>query len=57
MEPGQVIDVVKASGLRGRAAPGSRPDEVGLRAKDSPKPKYVVCNADEASPAPSRTTC
>jgi NADH-quinone oxidoreductase subunit F len=51
MTPEQVIDVVKASGLRGRGGAGF---PTGLKwqfvDKTSPKPKYIVCNADESEP-------
>jgi NADH-quinone oxidoreductase subunit F len=51
MTPEQVIDVVKASGLRGRGGAGF---PTGLKwqfvDKKSPKPKYIVCNADESEP-------
>ena len=51
MQPGEVIDVVKASGLRGRGGAGF---PAGMKwsfvPKDSPKPKYVCCNADESEP-------
>ncbi len=54
MQPQEVIDVVKASGLRGRGGAGfptglkwqfcrnATPDETGI--------KYVCCNADEGDP-------
>jgi NADH-quinone oxidoreductase subunit F len=49
--PDQVIDAVKASGLRGRGGAGF---PTGLKwqfvDKKSPKPKYIVCNADESEP-------
>ncbi len=49
--PGQVIDIVKASGLRGRGGAGF---PTGMKwqfvPKDSPKPKYICCNADESEP-------
>jgi NADH-quinone oxidoreductase subunit F len=49
--PEEIIDVVKASGLRGRGGAGF---PTGLKwsfvPKDSPKPRYVVCNADESEP-------
>jgi NADH-quinone oxidoreductase subunit F len=49
--PGQVIDTVKASGLRGRGGAGF---PTGMKwqfvPKDSPKPKYICCNADESEP-------
>ena len=51
MEPGQVIEMVKASGLRGRGGAGF---PTGMKwqfvPKDSPKPKYLCCNADESEP-------
>ncbi len=51
LAPGQVIDMVKASGLRGRGGAGF---PAGLKwqfvPKDSPKPKYLCCNADESEP-------
>ncbi len=47
----QVIEVVKASGLRGRGGAGF---PTGLKwsfvPKGSPRPKYIVCNADESEP-------
>src|SRR5947209_6764196 len=49
--PEQLIDEVKASGLRwrrGAAFPTAR--KWGFVPKDSPKPKYLVCNADESEP-------
>ena len=51
MTPEQVTDAVKASGLRGRGGAGF---PTGLKwqfvDKKSPKPKYIVCNADESEP-------
>ncbi len=51
MTPDQVIDVVKASGLRGRGGAGF---PTGMKwqfvDKKSPKPKYIACNADESEP-------
>ncbi len=51
MKPEQLIEVVKASGLRGRGGAGF---PTGMKwsfvPKDSPKPKYLVCNADESEP-------
>ncbi|MBI2361303.1 MAG: NADH-quinone oxidoreductase subunit F, partial [Deltaproteobacteria bacterium] len=47
----QVIEEVKASGLRGRGGAGFPTGmKWGFVPKDSPKPKYVVCNADESEP-------
>jgi NADH-quinone oxidoreductase subunit F len=49
--PDECIDIVKASGLRGRGGAGF---PTGLKwsfvPKQSPKPKYLVCNADESEP-------
>ncbi len=51
MTPEQVIDAVKASGLRGRGGAGF---PTGMKwqfvDKKSPKPKYICCNADESEP-------
>src|SRR6188474_3122949 len=51
MTPDQVIDAVKASGLRGRGGAGF---PTGMKwqfvDKKSPKPKYIACNADESEP-------
>ncbi|MBI5879800.1 MAG: NADH-quinone oxidoreductase subunit NuoF [Chloroflexi bacterium] len=50
MKPDQVIDVVKASGLRGRGGAGF---PAGLKWSFIPKdifPKYVVVNGDESEP-------
>jgi NADH-quinone oxidoreductase subunit F len=51
MEPAQIIDEVKKSNLRGRGGAGF---PTGMKwsfvPKDSPKPKYLLCNADESEP-------
>ncbi len=51
MAPADVIEEVKASALRGRGGAGF---PTGMKwsfvPKDSPKAKYVVCNADESEP-------
>src|SRR5687768_15480530 len=51
MQPNDVIELVKASGLRGRGGAGF---PTGLKwqfvDKKSPKPKFIVCNADESEP-------
>jgi NADH-quinone oxidoreductase subunit F len=51
MEPNAVIEMVKASGLRGRGGAGF---PTGLKwqfvLKDTPLPKYICCNADESEP-------
>jgi NADH-quinone oxidoreductase subunit F len=51
IKPEQLIELVKASGLRGRGGAGF---PTGMKwsfvPKDNPKPKYLVCNADESEP-------
>jgi NADH-quinone oxidoreductase subunit F len=51
MKPNEVIEQVKAAGLRGRGGAGF---PTGLKwqfvLKDTPKPKYICCNADESEP-------
>ena len=51
MQPAQLIEEVKASGLRGRGGAGF---PTGMKwsfvPRESPKPKYLVCNADESEP-------
>ncbi len=51
MTPDGIIDEVKKSNLRGRGGAGF---PTGMKwffvPKDSPKPKYVICNADESEP-------
>ena len=51
MTPDQVIELVKASGLRGRGGAGF---PTGMKwqfvDKKSPNPKYIACNADESEP-------
>ena len=51
MDPAQLIEIVKASGLRGRGGAGF-PTGVkwGFLPKDSPKPRYLCVNADESEP-------
>ncbi len=50
-KPEECIEVVKSSGLRGRGGAGF---PAGLKwsfvPKDSLKPRYLVCNADESEP-------
>jgi len=51
MKPDQVVEEIKASGLRGRGGAGfptGRKWEIMRAAPESPK--YVVCNADEGDP-------
>ncbi len=51
MQPAEVIDIVKRSGLRGRGGAGF---STGLKweitSKSQADQKYVVCNADEGDP-------
>ncbi len=51
MSPTEIVDVVKASGLRGRGGAGF---STGLKwsffPADAPRPKYLVCNCDEMEP-------
>jgi len=51
LTPEQVVDIVKASGLRGRGGAGF---PTGMKwqfvDKKSPNPKYIACNADESEP-------
>jgi NADH-quinone oxidoreductase subunit F len=51
MTPQQIIDEMKASGLRGRGGAGF---PAGMKwsfvPRTSPKPKYIICNADESEP-------
>lgn len=55
MTPEQIIDEVKKSGLRGRGGAGFPTGmKWGFVPKDSPKPKYVVANADESEPGTSK---
>ncbi len=50
-KPAQLVDMVKASGLRGRGGAGF---PTGLKwsfvPKDAPGPRYLCCNADEGEP-------
>src|SRR5215510_12693182 len=51
MQPDEVIELVKASGLRGRGGAGF---PTGMKwqfvDKKSPKARYIACNADESEP-------
>ncbi len=50
MQPHDVIELIKASGLRGRGGAGF---PTGLKwsfAEKNPGPKYIICNADEGDP-------
>lgn len=47
----EVIETVKNSGLRGRGGAGFPTGlKWGFVPKDSPKPRYLCCNADESEP-------
>jgi NADH-quinone oxidoreductase subunit F len=49
--PADLIQIVKDSGLRGRGGAGFPTGmKWGFVPKDSPKPKYLCCNADESEP-------
>src|SRR5574341_747482 len=51
MKPAEITEVVKASGLRGRGGAGFPTGlKWGFVPKSSPKPRYIVCNADESEP-------
>jgi NADH-quinone oxidoreductase subunit F len=51
MTPEQVVEEVKASGLRGRGGAGFPTGmKWGFIAKPAGVPRYVVCNADESEP-------
>src|SRR6185437_1441930 len=51
MKPEQIIEEVKTSNLRGRGGAGF---PTGMKwsfvPRTSPKPKYIICNADESEP-------
>src|SRR6478736_8893182 len=51
MAPNAVIDLVKASGLRGRGGAGFPTGmKWGFVDQKSGKPRYIACNADESEP-------
>ncbi len=51
MEPEQVIEEVKRSGLRGRGGGGFATGRKWQSCRHAPgEPKYVICNADEGDP-------
>src|SRR5229473_3591026 len=51
LKPEEVTDQVKASNLRGRGGAGFVAGmKWGFLPKDSPKPVYLCCNADESEP-------
>jgi NADH-quinone oxidoreductase subunit F len=49
--PDELIEIVKKSGLRGRGGAGFPAGmKWGFVPKDSPKPRFLLCNADEGEP-------
>src|SRR5512132_2869450 len=51
LKPEQVIDEVKASGLRGRGGAGFPTGmKWGFVPRNTGKPTYLLCNADESEP-------
>jgi len=58
LSPDHVIAEIAASGLRGRGGAGFSTGQKWRLVHDAKStPKYVVCNGDEATPAPSWTAC
>ena len=55
MSPEAIVEEVKKSGLRGRGGAGFPTGmKWGFLAKPEGVPRYLVCNADESEPLPSR---
>jgi NADH-quinone oxidoreductase subunit F len=51
ISPEDIVSLVKDSGLRGRGGAGFPTGmKWGFLPKDSPKPRYLVCNCDESEP-------
>src|SRR3954453_1835493 len=51
MDPAEIVQMVKDSGLRGRGGAGFPTGmKWGFIPQDNPKPKYLVVNADESEP-------
>ena len=53
MKPADVVDTLKASGLRGRGGAGFPTGvkwEAGMKAVSEDGRKFMVCNADEGDP-------
>jgi NADH-quinone oxidoreductase subunit F len=50
MQPSQIIDIVKDSGLRGRGGAGFPAGMKWSFVAKGPMQKYVICNADEGEP-------
>jgi len=50
-DPAEIIEVIKASGLRGRGGAGFPSGlKLSFMPRDSPGQKYIVCNSDESEP-------
>ena len=50
-QPDDVVEIIKKSGLRGRGGAGFPTGmKWGFLPKESPKPRYLCCNADESEP-------
>ena len=50
MKPGEIIDIMKESGLRGRGGAGFPAGMKWSFVAKGPMQKYVICNADEGEP-------
>jgi len=51
MSPDEVIEILKASGLQGRGGAGFPSGlKFSFMPRDTDRPKYLVCNADESEP-------
>jgi len=51
MQPGEIIDEVRRSGLRGRGGAGFPTGQKWEICRSAPgRPKYVICNGDEGDP-------
>jgi NADH-quinone oxidoreductase subunit F len=50
MTPAEIIDTVKASGLRGMGGAGFPVWRKWLACSEQPEPRYMICNADEGDP-------
>ena len=55
MEPAAIIEEVKKANLRGLGGAGPTGTKWSFIPKGSTAPKYLVVNADEGEPGPSRT--
>src|SRR5688572_29512675 len=50
MQPKEIIDLVKASGLRGRGGAGFPTGTKWSFLPENGEPRYLLCNADEGEP-------